>query len=752
MNDTPVAPNPALGGCALARNTGLRPVIVVHQAQVALDGGGAQAQVQVVDPPQPVDDFGVDLRDAVARTRDEINSMIKSAADVVARHRTFLLQNEFNAPVQRFEAGLDTQRTTSQAELDRLNGVSDMLSAQNPAGDAELTAIARTQVEAMMALATLSSAVSDAVDTIADDAQTLRNQTEDQITVERDLATKALLAAQALIGNCLRWGYDGADKLDAELKSASAAATSASTVMGWVKAVPLFEDLEFRAQELIDDNKGNYDSKLATLTQLIDSVEESVAKHDRLIKALGSSLSDAHLEQTRGKIAAAKAMGSNGRNEGALDVAIAVAQEAKAMIDAIDTDKSGGSALTKAAEKAFSDSEKMINNHAKIRPVDAAKTKKALAGARAAIEGLAPQDAKDSAERFAATILTTDNPGDWKTYQGRAQLQLLWAEDIRTRCEALDVKIARLNAAFGGVKYSGSLIDQVEALRKLGTMEATEATYPDADGMIIAIETTLMSYFKSFDTSVEPGERAAARDLLVGDQMAAMQAAKDLEEAQAAFELKHEQMIGLADSFGQEPKVSAFLSTPLGQSKLDAFNEMLASAKKMAETKDFQNAMALLDRAMANLKMIVKEANNETFDQLKQIDGIWKTGVRGFRAGTKSLKDKMAAACSDIADAAEKKERLKQVAEVGTAIDTLEAFFAPEAFTDLAKAFSEVTDPQERKRLREKVLSRIRLYRDRIKSDPVMRTLVGNPFKVTGIASSLVAQIQKIELETLRTL
>jgi hypothetical protein len=125
---------------------------------------------------------------------------------------------------------------------------------------------------------------------------------------------------------------------------------------------------------------------------------------------------------------------------------------------------------------------------------------------------------------------------------------------------------------------------------------------------------------------------------------------------------------------------------------------------------------------------------------------------RGFASKVTELKTAMGKAIEDMAAGEDKTARETQITQTNKALDDLVTFFQPTAFEDCAARFATLTAVKERKREREEVLRRVRLYRDAITSNPMMKTVVTNPFGVTGIASGLFAQLKKIELMTLATL
>jgi len=422
------------------------------------------------------------------------------------------------------------------------------------------------------------------------------------------------------------------------------------------------------------------------------------------------------------------------------------------LINAID-DPTASETL-KAVSAKLTETEKMLNKHASIRSTDSAALLKKLTSVKSDIRSMAPATAQSTVDGFAASVLTSANPGDWTTYQGRAQLQIKWKTDYEAKAQLLEAEVAKFSGVFPG-GYSGSLLSDVKTLTALVQTEAVIGTGDEAAALVTRIEQKIASYEPALVTD---GSNPEAFETALLALNADQDEAERLAEAEAAAKKTYEDKLAALDrKISAASDVPAFSdmidSVPTSAADFQGCKQMRDSVKTTAkDSKDYKTAVAMLDAAERDLAKLVKRSTGELFTDLNQIGRAWQIGALGFASKVTELKTAMGKAIEDMAAGEDKTARETQITQTNKALDDLVTFFQPTAFEDCAARFATLTAVKERKREREEVLRRVRLYRDAITSNPMMKTVVTNPFGVTGIASGLFAQLKKIELMTLATL
>ncbi len=760
---TITAPDPKVGSCKLASVLGLKPLIELYGDTVASTSSPTGSGPDIVTDPlrlfeleeaaKAAGDLGVAVRQAAQNATYTISQLVRETEGPLGIERALFVNNDyetvFNRWMREISEGADTAyRLCEEVRVAGL-GISadfkdqsashgDMLSAH----DTELKKVSDGV-----------AAYRRVIDRIKGEVENERKTIDGALEhYEKRFRTQHEASAEG-VEECLKWDYPEAPALDARLKAIFARAYETKTSTGFGEAHDAAVEVVRESSALVRKYDEAYRAKRKELQDIVDRVQSAVDAHHSWIPFLGRELSEEHKTLTQGKIDAASAMADSGRNMKALKTAIVVAREAELMIDAIDDPLA--KATLKATDDDISAIAHMINRHKDKRPNDAKVTQKQLDDVKSAIRGLQPNAARDKVSALKQTVLTNADPGDWQTYQGRAQLQAKWETEFTQKARELETDIAKFNSLVSGDAYSGALVAKVNALRGLVASEANQTTGTEAQALADQIEATIARYLPAL--SADPSDAAAAdaaKELLLADQAAADAAAETLEKEKRAFEAFHAEVTRNVTAAKDNEDFKAMLdAVATARADYETCKQMLKSASTTAEkAKDYKTAHNLTEAVARDLRTLVKRSTGELFDDLQKMGRVWQIGAMDFAKKAMELELKMRAALNELDDETEKAARKIQVDQSAAAIKDLIAFYQPNAFDDVAARFASTKDVQKRKRDREEVLRRVRLYRDSVTGNPVMKAAVNNPFGVSGVAVTMYAQLKKIELMTLATL
>ncbi len=743
MTTRPAAADPSVGTCDLSKVLGLRPLAELYAEQA--DGTVADDPLSLFAAEaaqEKAGDHGVPIRQTAADAKSEI---IRLSNETLGPLKTQKFQFESSGYKVVYARWLDTitsNRDEAVAALDEIYASGLEMSAQFKKGTGDAQAMMTEMGQSVAAAEEHLRAFKAGLAAIDEEISRERRTLDEAKYESMKKFFEAKSAIEAELDKCLRWDYSEAADIAARLKALSDTADRSNSYIGFQEANAALPPIAKAIADLIAAKASAYQAKQREVLEEIGKVETKLQAHERFL--LGSDLGKEQKAAIENKLNAAKTMAENGRNAAAMDVAKTVVAEAMVLIDAIDS-HDVGIVKTKADEI-----ERMINA-SKIRPNDASQLIKQLGKLRTSIAAINVNEAQTQLATFRTKVEATSSPGDWTTYQGRVELQASWKSRIEDAAGRIDVEIKKFNAAFGGEDYSGSMVTDLKTLKAMVQGEVGKDTGKDAMELAAKIMRQIDVYKPALDTSSDDAEASAkARKLLVEDQMEAKQAAEALRLAKEEFESALSIAKTNVELAPSNIEFQMMLDSDAGaKADYDACNEMLTSAKESAEkTNDYATAGNMLKAVDRNLKKLQKQASGAQFNDLKKVGEFWRAGTILFRAKVEEVKAAMDAACTD-------EERLShkaQLDEVKASLDGLVAFYQPTAFKDCADKFATTTDMNARKRLREEVLRRVRLYRESITSNPVMKTIVGNPFGVKGVATGLYAHLNKIELETLRTL
>jgi hypothetical protein len=737
--NTTTEPSPQIGACKLSSVLGLTPLIELYgEAQQATTS--TPARDAATDPlslfileeaAQKAGDLGVDIRTAANAAKSEVTRLASEIRGPLLAERAFFeVNNPGTSTFSGWIVTIETQSAEAIATLDAVHVAGLNLSADFKSGAAEETEMTQAKLT---------------------ETQTA-TQTNEALEHYKTELMSAYQPVKDEIAKCLRWDYTEAVNFDAILEASKRKADASQTVTDYVEAKDRAEVIAREIANLIAEKQNAYKTEYAKLGVIFEDVKKKIERHSGLEGLVRGSLTDEQLTLTKDKINAAIVMAKSGSNLKAVEAAMDVALEAQVLINAID-DPTASETL-KAVSAKLTETEKMLNKHASIRSTDSAALLKKLTSVKSDIRSMAPATAQSTVDGFAASVLTSANPGDWTTYQGRAQLQIKWKTDYEAKAKLLEAEVAKFSGVFPG-GYSGSLLSDVKTLTALVQTEAVIGTGDEAAALVTRIEQKIASYEPALVTD---GSNPEAFETALLALNADQDEAERLAEAEAAAKKTYEDKLAALDrKISAASDVPAFSdmidSVPTSAADFQGCKQMRDSAKTTAkDSKDYKTAVAMLDAAERDLAKLVKRSTGELFTDLNQIGRAWQIGALGFASKVTELKTAMGKAIEDMAAGEDKTARETQITQTNKALDDLVTFFQPTAFEDCAARFATLTAVKERKREREEVLRRVRLYRDAITSNPMMKTVVTNPFGVTGIASGLFAQLKKIELMTLATL
>ena len=491
------------------------------------------------DAAQKAGDLGVDIRKAASSAKSEVTRLSSELRGPLLAERAFFTIN--NPGTNTFANWIDTIQTesdTAHAALDAVHIAGLNLSVDFKSGAASATDMDQVKAEETQKAASALEAFNSAMAGLQDRVKIFRAETEDALKFYQDEMQRAYQPVKDNIIKCLRWDYPEVVHFDAILENAKRRADASQTQPDYIQAKQAAEAIKQEVENLIAEKENAYKVEYAKLAVIFEDVKKKIERHSGLEGLVRGSLTDEQLTLTKDKINAAIVLAKSGGNIKAVAAAMAVALEAQVLINAID-DPTASDKL-KAMSAKLTETEKMLNKHASIRSTDSAALLKKLTSLKSDIRSMAPETALKTVERFAATVLTPNTPGDWATYQGRAQLQMTWKTKYDAKATLLDVEVAKFDKAFSGA-YTGSLVSDVKTLRALVQTEAAIGTDDEAAALVAQIEKKIARYLPAIvvdDSNIEAS--VAARDLLTADQTEAIRAAEIEAAAKKTFEDKLE--------------------------------------------------------------------------------------------------------------------------------------------------------------------------------------------------------------------
>lgn len=739
MNDDPPlsAPESTTGTCALAGVLKLTPLVELYNAPGQ----------EVVDDPLRImarqdtaaaeGDLGVAVRAQASTFKATIERKAAETLESITGRATFFDNGGYGTVAARWVTTAQKARDDALATLDDVYAQGLAISKQfkADASEDELTTAAEVQYERIndvpaaygLAVASVSSEVQEATTTI-------KAYTREQ-KAQFDAAHGA---AETAVTELLRWDYAEAADFNARLKDNWNTAIAVFSGGGFAAGAKTAKVILTEANAVKESGYDEYKTRFNAFIDKINSIETKIKKKDGVI--WGTKLNSEHLENTRVKVKAAHAMASSGRNLEALKLADAMATDAEALIDAINSSSSN---LVTNAQNALL---KLINAKKKKRPEDAKAMEKRLTDLVSSVRGEAPQTAEAKINRFGTDFIQFSGD-NWATFENRVARQEGWKTTYKAEYGALKSEISAFNRIFGDRDYSGSLVNDLAALKSLIDGELGPTVGDNAASLVAQMRTKIDQFKPAIGSDDDIPALTKARDAILADQAEAMQAQEDERLAKEAFENL------LLDAEGKLNRIRALVSTEISADPglaagFATCEEMLKSAKKSAkDTKDYATATLLVAAAERDMEKHEKRATGEIFNGLKDIGKYWDRGARAIAADVVRLKASMRSACTDN----ESEDRSAQLTSVEGALDTMVARFAIGAFDASAAKYAGGLSKADRKREREVVLKQVRFLRDALTGSPVMKAAVGNPFGENGIGSELFAQLNLIELETLRT-
>jgi hypothetical protein len=339
--------------------------------------------------------------------------------------------------------------------------------------------------------------------------------------------------------------------------------------------------------------------------------------------------------------------------------------------------------------------------------------------------------------------------GQADSYASTARARLDWIKDFIKRVKVADGELAKMLKAMTSLmpskdnadffkKYQGPLASTLAEARTLAAKES-QASMDLADAKLKEVmdkSAEAISAMGKPDASRSEEEKELCMDMVTGQSTAVLDAAQKVKDM-ATFKVEYQQHKNRIDIAALQIENKPHLS-----GELNAITQLLKNAKELMEnTHNLEQARAIMKAADDRRKKLIADAQRPP-TELATIAEDWYTATGRMQKAFKDLQSKAIAAVAAADDDA-------LTAAAGTIEAKMEAaakYLTDEKFLDEKNFYLKASlQPADLRRQREKTLNKIKLLRDYLSNDPVLRSAQVNPFGVSSVIGPVFMTLRDIE-------
>lgn len=691
----------------------------------------------------------------VLRHSNAIVAAFTTARTELAALKTAVKQQDLSIG----DVTLDLDKTLNNAERDEaryaagtLMDTAQDLDTQAQGADVDATALAAAMSSLTGAITAHMVVVQQKVDALKteiaaamSDPGTLQAMAATALGAEqagRDKAAflHALAAAEAQVMIIEDWDHPDAATHRREI-SDKASTPAERHAQAAEALIAKKEELE----ALIRTTKDAYDRKAAAVAAKAKRVKGNI---DALM--LSTALDEsygAYIEAMRNEFldefAAIDLMIGTGANDAALDAASRMLDDIERRAANFDSNF-GAVEMVKVYEWQC-DAALRNKNHAKMCPDLQATLQKKYDTLMAASGKMDPTDA---ASKFKA--LRNEIAGSQaESYVSLAKARLAWLKDFSARAKAADKELAKMLKAMTSLvpagdnkdffkKYQGPLATDLADARTLAGKES-QASMDLADeklGDVVTKTAEAIAAMAKAPDARSADENQMCMDVVTGQSAAVLEARQQAADM-AAFKVEYAALKSANDIAGMRIETKPHLA-----GELNAIKQLSKNAKEVMEnTHDLEQARAIMAAAdKRRVKLLADVARPPT--ELATIARDWNTATGNMKKAFASLQTKAISAVAPAND-----DALTDAA--GTIQAKMEAaakYLTDEKFLDEMNFYTRsALEPADLRRQRERTLAKIKLLRDYLSNDPMLRAAQTNPFGEKAVISPLFMTLRDIE-------
>lgn len=336
------------------------------------------------------------------------------------------------------------------------------------------------------------------------------------------------------------------------------------------------------------------------------------------------------------------------------------------------------------------------------------------------------------------------------SYVSTAKARIEWLKGFEKRAKEVQGEFAKLLKALSDTmvrakgnkdlfkSYEGPMVGELEAARQLAGKEAQDSM-DLADTKLKAVTDRTRA---AIDALVkDPKARDGTENELCIDMMreqsdgvdAAKKREEDLKTFKKLFEMEKDRLEVTELYVNNKPQFTG---------ELNAIRQLLKKSKEVMEsTHDLDRAKGVIDAVKKRrLKLEVDSRRPPT--ELATIAKDWNSATGQM---LKAFKELQKSALSAVADA-EDDELTAAAGTIEAKMKEAAGYLTNEKFLDEMNFYSkDGIDPADLRRQREKTLNKIKLLREYLSNDPLLRAAQNNPFDVTSVIGPVFMKLRDIE-------
>lgn len=570
--------------------------------------------------------------------------------------------------------------------------------------------------EAKATLTTLTANPEEAV------RDALREQASEKAQSDY-LALRAKLGPR--VDRLADWGADDADTLVAKFAN-----DAPKTMDDYSAGLAALAKLEMDIKAAETAHKTQYENDTAPAEMLMTA--QKAALTSLRSKPAGKALKTEHVEALETQFDIIESILSSGQNPDAVAAAQAMLDAAgKTLIVYENADAS-----IKEIEDALSTIKKSLGSKSNksLRPEHNAALQEEL---DALTEGwkTKPLDTALSTAQDLLARTTTNADGYEKLCEKQAltrKTQDGLIDKIAKNIKLMDKVMAEISN--GTIKkFEGDFLARFARAKDMITAESPEG--------IEAANRTIIELLGEIEGWIAGAKNPATRSDIMIDHLKGAKAADDEKRNKATFDAEYKAMEDLLKASRKAH------GTPETNGEYDSIGTFLKSAKDlMDDPAGFAQAMRILGRVKAQITEIETRPKELDVKELARISKSWETAVKAVEDKlSESLLVKISTAAGVDEHGNSKLTDDTRSSLERTFNKALEAL-DPRAFDYAASLFT-MADAEDGKALqgREEALRRIRVFREILANDPVMRAVVANPFGAGGVLTPVNTALRDLE-------
>lgn len=335
------------------------------------------------------------------------------------------------------------------------------------------------------------------------------------------------------------------------------------------------------------------------------------------------------------------------------------------------------------------------------------------------------------------------------SYVSKAEARIVWLKAFAAKAKTAEGELAKMLKAMKNMvpdknnkdffsKYNGPLAADLTQARELAGKElqaGMDLADQKVDAVIAKTAQAIAALAKAADART-PEENELCMDVVTG-QSAAVTLAQEQARDMATFKVEYAQHKNRMDIADLHIETKPHLS-----GEANAIRQLLKKAKELMEnTHNLEQARGIMEAADARREKLLIDARRPP-TELATMAREWNSATGTMTQAFKTIQTNAIAAVA----AAQDNELTAAAGGIEDTLKTAAKFLTDEKFLEEMNFYiSDQISPKDLRRQREKTLNKIKLLKDYLSNDPVLRSAQANPFGVKSVIGPVYAALQRIE-------